>query len=60
MSADRKERGRPTDNPKNVRVTIRLDNEAVEILNEYCERERVDRAEAIRRGIKCLRLSSKE
>lgn len=60
MSADEKVRGRPTNNPKNVRVTIRLDEESVNVLSEYCEQERVDRAEAIRRGIKSLKLSSEK
>ena len=60
MSADKDRRGRPTNNPKNVRVTIRLDEESVNVLSEYCEQERVDRAEAIRRGIKSLKQSSKK
>lgn len=47
--------GRPTDNPKNERVTVRLDMESSQILNEYCAEESVDRAEAIRRGIKKLK-----
>lgn len=47
--------GRPTNNPKNERVTVRLDNESSEILNQYCGQEDVERAEAIRRGIKKLK-----
>lgn len=46
--------GRPTDNPKQERITVRLDNEASEIINEYCSQEKVERAEAVRRGIKLL------
>lgn len=46
--------GRPTDNPKNDRITVRLDKEALKTLNAYCEQERIDRAEAVRRGIKKL------
>lgn len=48
--------GRPTDNPKKAdRITVRLDEESNTILNEYCKRENIDRAEGIRRGIKCLK-----
>lgn len=46
--------GRPTDNPKQERITVRLDNEANQILRLYCEQKLVDKAEAIRRGIKKL------
>ena len=46
--------GRPTDNPKNDRITVRLDKEALNTLNAYCEQEKTDRAEAVRRGIKKL------
>lgn len=47
--------GRPTDNPKNERITVRLDNESSEILDAYCFQEKIERAEAIRRGIKKLK-----
>lgn len=48
--------GRPTiENPKSERITVRLDNESVKILQEYCEQEDIDRAEAVRRGIKKLK-----
>lgn len=51
-----KKRGRPTDNPKDSdRITIRLDKETNEILNKYCEKEKVGRAEGVRRGIICLK-----
>lgn len=46
--------GRPTDNPKNERITVRLDKESSGILADYCNQEMVERAEAIRRGIKKL------
>lgn len=47
--------GRPTENPKKERITVRLDEEASEILDNYCAQEVVERAEAIRRGIKKLK-----
>lgn len=47
--------GRPTNNPKTERITVRLDAESQETLKVYCEQENVDRAEGIRRGIKRLK-----
>ena len=46
--------GRPTDNPKQERITVRLDSQSSKILQEYCEQEKIERAEAIRRGLKKL------
>ena len=46
--------GRPTDNPKGERITVRLDKESQEILEAYCEQEEIERAEGVRRGIKKL------
>lgn len=48
--------GRPkSDNPKFKQVTVRLDKEHSDILKEYCEKEKVKKAEAIRRGIRKLK-----
>lgn len=44
----------PVENPMNERITVRLDRNSVEILQWYCEKENVDRAEAIRHGIQLL------
>lgn len=44
----------PIDNPKAERITVRLGKEESDILNEYCKSKEVERAEAIRRGIKKL------
>ena len=46
--------GRPTDNPKPFKITVRLDEQAQSTLQRYCEQENVERGEAIRRGIKKL------
>lgn len=45
----------PIDNPKSERITVRIDKEYSEILNEYCKKNKVDRAEAVREGIKRLK-----
>lgn len=47
--------GRPTDNPKKERITVRLDEETRKILENYCKQEECERAEAIRCGIKKLK-----
>lgn len=52
---EKKKMGRPTDNPKDVSIHIRLDKECVKTLKEYCAQENVLRAEAIRRAIKKLK-----
>lgn len=47
--------GRPTDNPKGERLSIRIDNECSEILTEYCQKNNVNKGEAVREGIKRLK-----
>lgn len=46
--------GRPTNNPKQDRITVRLDSESSLVLQKYCEEKQVEKAEAIRRGVKKL------
>lgn len=48
-------KGRPTDNPKDKTLFVRLDNESCEVLDAYCEQKQVTKAEAARRGIKKLK-----
>lgn len=53
--------GRPkSDNPKSERITVRIDNDCSQILNAYCEKEGIEKAEAIRRGIKKLEADIKK
>lgn len=49
-----KKLGRPTDNPKNTKLTVRVDAETLEILEKYCKKENISKMEGIRRGIKKL------
>jgi len=51
--------GRPTDNPKNSRLDIRLDNECIEILEKYSKQENKSKAESARIGIKKLKVDIK-
>lgn len=46
--------GRPTDNPRPNKISIRISNEDKKILEDYCEQESVNKTEAISRGIKKL------
>ncbi len=46
--------GRPTDNPKPYKLTVRVDEESKKILDQYTEQENISQMEAIRRGIKRL------
>lgn len=46
--------GRPTNNPKPYKLTVRVDEESKQILDAYTEQEEVTQMEAIRRGIKKL------
>lgn len=52
--------GRPkTDNPKDIRFSIRLDGETGKKLDDYCEKNNVSKGEAVRKGLKLL-FSKKE
>ena len=47
--------GRPkADNPKNISIKIRFDEEMNNTLNAYCAKHNVSRTEAIRQGLKML------
>lgn len=53
--------GRPkSDNPKSNPIHVRLDNETKEILENYCNQEKIAKTEGIRRGIHKLRSDIKE
>ncbi len=48
-------RGRPVaENPKNKRVDVRLTEEELKILDDYCQRTGVSRPQGLRDGIKAL------
>lgn len=50
-----KKMGRPTDNPKPYRMTVKYDEECKQILEAYCEQEHVNRMQATRRAIRKLK-----
>ena len=49
-----KKMGRPTDAPKQTQLGIRFDEETLLILDRFCEREQISRAEGVRRAVKRL------
>lgn len=50
-----KHRGRPTtDNPKTMRVDVRLTEEELQMLDKYCQQAGVSRPQGLRDGIKAL------
>lgn len=45
--------GRPkSENPKDIEVKVRIESDINKALLEYCKKENITRAEAIRRGIR--------
>lgn len=47
--------GRPkSDNPKDIRYSIRLDVETEQLLAQYCSEHNITKGEAVRRGIQLL------
>lgn len=52
--------GRPTDNPKPYKLTVRVDEEGKKILDAYAQQEQINQMEAIRRGIKKLEADIKK
>lgn len=52
---DRKKMGRPTDNPKPTQLAVRFDCETLQILDNYCQKERVSRAEGVRQAVRKLK-----
>ncbi len=46
--------GRPTDNPKPYKITVRLDEQCKSILDKYSKKNSVHKTEAVRLGIKKL------
>ena len=47
--------GRPkTENPINIRTSVRLDAETDRKLNDYCEKHSITKGEAIRKGVHLL------
>ncbi len=46
--------GRPTDSPKTVQLGIRFDTKTLKILDEYCQKKGIKRAEGVRQAVRLL------
>ena len=44
--------GRPTDAPKQTQLGIRFDEKTLSILDRFCEKEKISRAEGVRQAVK--------
>lgn len=49
-----KKMGRPTDAPKQTQLGIRFDEKTLSILDRFCEKEKISRAEGVRQAVKRL------
>lgn len=52
--------GRPTDNPRPNKISIRISDKDKALLEKYCEQQKVNKTEAISRGIQKLESEIKE
>ena len=50
----KKKMGRPTNSPKQIQIAVRFDDETLQILDNFCEQEKISRAEGTRRAIRRL------
>lgn len=50
-----KKMGRPTDDPKPIKVTARINEETLNILKTYCKKKNITQAQGIRDGIHFLK-----
>lgn len=46
--------GRPTDNPKTVQLGIRFDADTLKKLDDFCQEEKISRAEGVRIAVQRL------
>lgn len=49
-----KKMGRPTEKVKDTKLTVRLDNDSLHKLNNYCDKNDTTKAQALRDGINKL------
>ena len=48
---EKRKMGRPTNDPKPHKITARLNDEGLKILDEYCKRKNICRPEGIRNAV---------
>ncbi len=52
---EKKKMGRPTTSPKTTQFSVRFDNDTLNILDEYCEKEKLSRPEGVRIAVRNLK-----
>lgn len=52
---EKKKMGRPTDSLKNTQFSVRFDDETLNILDEYCEKENLSRPQGVRKAVRKLK-----
>ena len=50
-----KKMGRPTDALKSVQIAVRFDNETLKTLDDFCQEEKISRAEGVRKAVRRLK-----
>ena len=56
---DKKKMGRPTNDPKDVKLTVRVNNATNEILEKYCKENNISKVEGVREAINRLPIKEK-
>ena len=58
--SEQKKMGRPTDNPKTTMFRVRLDDEAIQKLDESAESLNITKSDVVRKGIDLVHKSLKK
>lgn len=56
---DKKKMGRPTNDPKDVKLTVRVNKVTNEILEKYCKENNISKVEGVREAINRLPIKEK-
>nr|DAX28597.1 MAG TPA: hypothetical protein [Caudoviricetes sp.] len=57
---DKKKMGRPTDDPKDVKLTVRVNKTTNEILEKFCKENNLTKVEGVREAINRLPIKEKK
>lgn len=52
---DKKKMGRPTNDPKTVKLTVRINEETNQTLEDYCKVNNISKADGVREAISRLK-----
>ena len=56
---DKKKMGRPTNDPKDVKLTVRVNKATNEILEKHCKENNISKVEGVREAINRLPIKEK-